>query len=72
MNQLSADVETLGALTQVGYAASLLGRTVTGLDAGGKPVTGVVTGMTISGTGATLELKDGAKIAIQDVTHVGT
>src|SRR5947209_19412681 len=46
LNQLTTDVETLGALTQIGYAAGLLGRTVTGVGVGGQEVTGVDAGMT--------------------------
>ncbi len=71
LNQLTTDVETLGALTQISYAAGMLGRTITGLNSGGQQVTGVVSGMTVNGTGATLELQDGETVAIQDVTHVG-
>lgn len=48
----------------------MLGCTVTGKGATGEAVTGVVTGVSLTATGARLQLTGGASLAVEDVTTV--
>jgi flagellar basal-body rod modification protein FlgD len=56
---------------QVGSAATLIGKRVTGLDSSDKPVEGLVTSVRVTDSGANLELDGGQSLAVSRVTAIG-
>jgi flagellar basal-body rod modification protein FlgD len=73
LNQLSTlntALKTLQTLTQTGYAASLMGKTVTGVDATNSAITGTVVGVHMDASGPLLDLSGGKQMRLLDVTQV--
>jgi len=64
-------LSTVSSSTQIGEAASLIGKSVTGIDASGKSVSGTVTGVTNGANGPTLNV-GGNSIGLSSVTLIGT
>lgn len=61
MNQIAQlsqveQLQTVSSSSQISEAASLLGKTVTGVDSNGTEITGVVTGVTNGSSGPTLNV----------------
>ncbi len=61
MNQIAQlsqveQLQTVSSSSQISEAASLLGKTVTGVDTNGTEITGVVTGVTNGSSGPTLNV----------------
>jgi flagellar basal-body rod modification protein FlgD len=76
MSQLAqlSQVEQLQSVSQssdMGAAASLIGRTITGADSTGNVITGAVTGVTNGANGPTLDV-GGSVVALSSVTQIGT
>jgi len=69
LNQALKDQQTL---TQTGYASSLLGRTVTGMNEAGTEVNGTVQSITMGASGPVLELSGGERLRVLDITKVTT
>ncbi len=67
LNQAIADLMTM---TQTGYASSLIGKTVTGVDEGGATITGTVTGLHMDAGGPALELAGGKRLRLLDIAAV--
>lgn len=70
LTKLNQALTDLQAMTQTGYAASLIGRTVSGVDAANKPVSGAVRGLHIGAGGPSLVLADGRRVRMLDITEV--
>ncbi|MGC8510901.1 MAG: flagellar hook assembly protein FlgD [Acidimicrobiales bacterium] len=76
MSQLAqlSQVEQLQSVSQssdMGAAASLIGRTITGADSTGNVITGAVTGVTNGANGPTLDV-GGSVVDLSSVTQIGT
>lgn len=76
MSQLAqlSQVEQLQSVSQssnMGAAASLIGKTITGADSAGNVITGAVTGVTNGANGPTLDV-GGSLVALSAVTQIGT
>lgn len=72
LTQLNQAIKDLQTLTQTSYASSIAGRTVEGLDAGGNKVSGVVKAIHMDAGGPMLELADGKRLRLLDITRVAT
>jgi flagellar basal-body rod modification protein FlgD len=73
LNQLLAlnnALEQLQLISQTSYGSALLGRTVTGETETGDAVTGAVKSLSMGAEGPTLELTDGRRLRLADVTEV--
>ncbi len=75
MSQLAqlSQVEQLQSVSQssdMGAAASLIGRTITGADAAGTVITGAVTGVTNGANGPTLDVGSNV-VPLSAVTQIG-
>ncbi len=67
---LNQNIKDLQTLTQTSYASGLIGRTVTGEGDGQQAITGVVKGLTMELGGPVLELMDGKRLRLLDVSEV--
>ena len=69
---LSDSIKGLLHESKVGSAASLMGKTIRGIDSGGRIATGIVTGVAITGDIIQLVLNGNAATTIElgDVTDV--
>ena len=54
----------------ISAAAGLIGKTITGLTAGGDEVAGLVAGVLVTGGEVMLELETGRQVSIEDVVRV--
>ncbi len=72
LTTLNKAITQLQTLTQTSYAASLLGRGVSGKDETGAAATGTVTGMHSDPGGVLLTLSSGKTVRLADVTDVNT
>ena len=73
LNQLLAlnnALKDLHVISQTSYGSALLGRTVTGVDETGGAVSGGVASLSMGAGGPTLELVDGRRLRLADVTAV--
>ena len=75
MSQLAqlSQVEQLQSVSQssdMGAAASLIGRTITGSDTAGNVITGAVTGVTNGANGPTLDVGSSV-VPLSSVTQIG-
>lgn len=64
-------LQSLASSSNIGSAASLIGKTVTGTDANGNIITGAVTGVTNGASGPTLNVGTNV-IDMSRVTQIGT
>ena len=55
---------------QIGAAAGLIGKSVSGLDAADDPVTGLVTSVRVENDGVSLELDNGNRLTLSRVTSI--
>jgi flagellar basal-body rod modification protein FlgD len=74
MNQIAQlsqveQLQTVSSSSQLNEAASLLGKSVTGVDANGAQITGVVTGVTSGPNGPTLDVGSNV-ISLSGVTNI--
>jgi flagellar basal-body rod modification protein FlgD len=70
LTTLNKAITQLQTLTQTSYAAQLVGRTVTGVNATNATVTGIVKALHADPSGPILELSDGSQIRLLDVSDV--
>lgn len=63
-------LQSLASSSNIGSAASLIGKTVTGTDANGNIISGVVTGVTNGSSGPTLNVGSNV-IDMSRVTQIG-
>jgi len=64
-------LQTVVSSSKISAAATLMGKSVTGVDANGSVVTGTVTGITNGANGPTLDVA-GNFIDLSAVTQIGT
>ena len=55
---------------QIGAAAGLIGKSVSGLDSADDPVTGLVTSVRVENDGVSLELDNGNRLTLSRVTSI--
>jgi len=67
--QLQSSLKLLVVQNQIGSAASLMGKTVTGL-VNDQPVDGVVTSVKVTSDGVTLELDNGYALPLNNVSQI--
>jgi flagellar basal-body rod modification protein FlgD len=75
MNQIAElsqveQLQTVSSSSQISEAAGLIGQTIVGDDAGGKSITGIVTGVTNGTSGPTLNV-DGDSVDLSSVQQIG-
>ncbi len=70
LNKLNQAIADLMTMTQTGYASSLIGKTVTGVDEAGNPITGTVKGLHMDAGGPALDLTSGKRVRLLDLTDV--
>lgn len=68
--KLNTALQSLETMSQTGYAAGLIGRTVSGVDSSSGAVSGVVRGVQMDPAGAVLELADGQRLRLADVIAI--
>lgn len=69
LSQLNAAFTSLQTLSQTGYASSLIGRQVSGVDGSGAPVSGIVTGVKMDPSGPLLSVGD-KTVRLLDITSI--
>lgn len=67
---LNTAIRDLQTMTQTSYASSLLGRTVTGRDGTNIEVSGQVKGLSMDAGGPVLQLTDGRRLRLLDITGI--
>lgn len=77
MNQIAElsqveQLQTVSSSSQLNEAELLIGETVTGNDASGALVTGVVSGVTNASSGLELDFADGDTMALTSITQIGS
>ena len=72
LTKLNTSIAELQVLNQTGYASSLIGRTVTGMDETGAPVSGAVSGLRVDAGGPVLQLDSGRRLRLLDITEVSS
>ena len=70
-NQLSDSLKGMVQQNQIGSAATLIGKTVQGLDGNNEPITGLVTSVRVGDEGASLQLDNGQELLMTRVTSIG-
>jgi flagellar basal-body rod modification protein FlgD len=68
--QLNTSILSLQQGQQTGYAAGLIGKSITGIDETGATVSGTVQSLMVSPTGILLELTGGALVPLAGVAAV--
>ncbi|MGA7835174.1 MAG: flagellar hook capping FlgD N-terminal domain-containing protein [Acidimicrobiales bacterium] len=76
MNQIAElsqveQLETVSSSSQMSQAEGLLGASVTGNDASGSLVTGVVTGVTNTSNGPEVDFGNGDTMSLTSITQIG-
>ena len=71
LSQLNAAFTSLQALSQTGYASSLIGRQISGVDGNGAAVSGVVSGVKMDPSGPLLSVGD-KTVRLLDITSIAT
>jgi len=71
LSQLNSAFTSLQTLSQTGYASSLIGRQISGVDGNGAAVSGIVTGVKMDPGGPLLTV-GGATVRLLDVTSIAT
>lgn len=66
LNRALKDLQTMH---QTSYASSLIGRTVTGINAGNTTVSGMVRAVKVEAGGPVLELTSGKRLRLLDMTE---
>jgi len=69
-NTLTTTLQGLTLQSQIGSAANLIGKTVSGLDDGNDPVSGLVTSVKVSGSDVNLELDNGKTLGLGKVQTI--
>jgi flagellar basal-body rod modification protein FlgD len=69
--QLSDSLKGMVQQNQIGSAATLIGKTVQGLDGNNDPISGLVTSVRVSDDGASLQLDNGQELMMTRVTSIG-
>jgi len=68
--ELNDTLKSLVLQGNLGAAAGLIGKVVTGMNAAQDPVSGTVAGVLVSGGDVMLELDNGSHVSIDDIVHV--
>ena len=76
MNQIAElsqveQLQTVSSSSQLNEAELLIGESVTGNDASGNLVTGVVSGVTNASSGLELDFTDGDTMSLTSITQIG-
>jgi flagellar basal-body rod modification protein FlgD len=77
MNQIAElsqveQLQTVSSSSQLNEAELLIGETVTGNDASGNLVSGVVSGVTNAANGPELDFADGDTMSLASITQIGS
>jgi flagellar basal-body rod modification protein FlgD len=77
MNQIAElsqveQLQTVSSSSQLNEAELLIGESVTGNDANGNLVTGVVSGVTNAANGPELDFSDGDTMSLASITQIGS
>jgi flagellar basal-body rod modification protein FlgD len=77
MNQIAElsqveQLQTVSSSSQLNAAELLIGETVTGNDASGNLVTGVVSGVTNAANGPEVDFADGDTMSLTSITQIGS
>ncbi|CAN5424291.1 N/A [soil metagenome] len=67
---LTTTLQGLTLQSQIGSAANLIGKTVSGLNSGNDPVSGLVTSVKVSGSDVNLELDNGQELGLGKVQSI--
>jgi flagellar basal-body rod modification protein FlgD len=70
-SQLQESLKGLVLQNQIGSAATLIGKSVQGLDDQDDPINGLVTSVRVKDDGVNLELDNGQTLALGRVTSIG-
>ena len=65
-------LQTVSSSSELNEAEELMGETVTGNDASGTLVTGVVTGVTNAANGPEVDFSDGDTMSLTSITQIGS
>lgn len=68
---LTSSIKGIVQQNQVGAAANLIGKSIKGVDANDKDVSGNVTAVQVTSDGANLELDNGQTVSMSRVTSIG-
>jgi flagellar basal-body rod modification protein FlgD len=72
--EASTDTQTamqnISLQTQIGSASSLIGKSVTGIGSDNNNVSGTVTSVSVTSTGANLNLTDGSTLSLTNVSSI--
>ena len=71
-DDLQTTMQSVTLQTQVGSAATLIGKSVTGLDANNAPISGVVNSVAVAGGAVTLKLDDGSSMDLDQLSTIAT
>lgn len=69
-NSLQTTLTGLAQQNQIGAASSLIGKSVQGLDANSNQVAGVVSSVSVTTNGVTLDLDNGSSLDLGSVTNI--
>jgi flagellar basal-body rod modification protein FlgD len=69
-NQMQTTMTSLTLQTQIGSAAALIGKSVTGIDAANNTVTGNVTAVQVAGGTVSLALDSGNNLSLNNVSSI--
>ena len=67
---LTTSLKGMVSQNQIGSAATLIGKKVTGMDTDNNTISGQVTSVSVTDDGANLELDNGQRLAISRVTGI--
>jgi flagellar basal-body rod modification protein FlgD len=75
MNQIAElsqveQLQTVSSSSEISEAAALIGKSVSGVDMSGNPISGTVTGVTSGANGPTLDV-DGDSMTLPSVQQIG-
>ncbi len=68
--QMQTTMQSLTLQTQIGSAASLIGKSVTGIDGANNSVTGNVTAVQVAGGSVALTLDNGNSLSLTNVSSI--
>ena len=70
-DDLQTTMQSVTLQTQVGSASTLIGKSVTGLDANNSPISGVVNSVAVASGSVTLKLDDGSSMDLDQLSTIG-
>jgi flagellar basal-body rod modification protein FlgD len=71
-DSLQTSMQSMSLQSQIGASSSLIGKSVTGLDASGNSTSGLVNSVQVQSDGAYLQLDNGDTVSLTNVSAIGT